>query len=180
MAAADSLGRIGDHRAVDPLIQFLPPENQNASISIAPSCGRALAEIGDPRAVEPLIQALKCASKKDWRYYADALGITGDPRAIKSLAQALLRGDIEIRRHASRLLGEKFGESAVPYLVRVLSHEDYTARILAAEALKKIDSPAARDALARSHNGKEILEPVKDTVIIIKAPKRKWWEFWKL
>lgn len=139
----------------------------------------ALGEIGDPRTVEPLIQTLQRVDTTSWRYCANALGEIGDPRAIKPLAQALLRGDIEIRRHASRLLGEKFGEPAVPYLVRVLSHEDYTARILAAEALTKIDSPAARDALARSHNGKKILEPVKDTVIRIKAPKRKWWEFWK-
>lgn len=146
----------------------------------ARSISRALGEIGDLRAVEPLIQALQRADRTTWRYYAEALGKIGDPRAIKPLAQALLSADIEIRRHASRLLGERFGEAAVPYLVRVLSHENYTARFLAAEALTKIDSLEARVALERSRNGKEILEPVKDTVIIIKAPKRKWWEFWKL
>jgi HEAT repeat protein len=52
-SAARALGRIGDPRAVEPLIAALKEEDGRSSAARAPG------EIGDARAVEPLIFALK-------------------------------------------------------------------------------------------------------------------------
>jgi hypothetical protein len=53
--AAQALGKIGDPRAVDPLIAALK------DYSLCDTVAEALGEIGDPRAVVPLIEA--CASR---------------------------------------------------------------------------------------------------------------------
>jgi HEAT repeat protein len=54
-AAAWALRRIGDKRAVEPLIQALRDEDHDVRRAAA----EALGTIGDPRAVEPLIRALR-------------------------------------------------------------------------------------------------------------------------
>jgi len=53
--AAKSLGRIGDKRAVEPLIEALKDEDS----TIVSEAARALGKIGDKRAVEALTEALK-------------------------------------------------------------------------------------------------------------------------
>jgi HEAT repeat protein len=54
-AAAEALGKIGDARAVEPLIGMLGDEDSDVRYDAA----EALGKIGDVRAVEPLIKALE-------------------------------------------------------------------------------------------------------------------------
>lgn len=54
MGVADALGRIGDERAVEPLINRISDRSKYVRAGAA----RALGKIGDSRAVEPLQQLL--------------------------------------------------------------------------------------------------------------------------
>ena len=58
-AAAEALGKIGDVRAVDPIIAALRDPKWTVSANAAEALGR----IGDPRAVGPLKAALKDGSR---------------------------------------------------------------------------------------------------------------------
>jgi HEAT repeat protein len=53
-AAAEALAKLGDPRAVEPLIRALGDIDSD----VRGSAARALAKLGDPRAVEPLVRAL--------------------------------------------------------------------------------------------------------------------------
>ncbi len=52
--ASDALGKIGDKRAVEPLITALDDEDE----LVREGAAKALGMLGDKRAVEPLITAL--------------------------------------------------------------------------------------------------------------------------
>ena len=80
-----TLGKIGDPRAVEPLIDAL---QDDAFANVRGRAAEALGEIGDPRSVEPLIAAL---NDEDWLVRgraARALGKIGDLRAIEPLKKA--------------------------------------------------------------------------------------------
>ena len=53
--AAIALAKIGDERAIEPLIRFL----KEGSVNIRLNAARTLGELGDKRAVTPLTEALK-------------------------------------------------------------------------------------------------------------------------
>jgi HEAT repeat protein len=109
LAAASALGRVGDTRAVDPLIDALDDR-----LVVKDVAAQALGHIGDRRAVEPLLTAL---DDEDWEIrstVAKALGKIGDERAIQPLL-CLLKDKYEIVRwHATQALevitGESFGD----------------------------------------------------------------------
>ena len=89
-SAAESLGKIGDKRAVEPLIKALGDKYEY----VRNSAVDALGEIGDKRAVEPLIKAL---GDEDWRACnsaAIALGKIGDKRAVEPLIKSLEDKDV--------------------------------------------------------------------------------------
>jgi HEAT repeat protein len=70
MAAAEVLGRIGDLRAVEPLIAVL---NDNRYDDVCKVAMAALGKIGDSRALEPLLAALKSNSLSVRQAAASAL-----------------------------------------------------------------------------------------------------------
>ncbi len=161
--AADSLGELGDPRAVEPLIKTLQGGYKSAQIAAA----KALGKLGDPSAVEPLIEKL---SSKYWEppyalreAVAEALGALGDKRAIEPLIGELVNnfaGSAEGRKLAALSLAklgepkwaeliagnpldtEQFGncgdprvvEPLINLLVRLDSYGD-AKRVQAAEAL---------------------------------------------
>ncbi|MEW5820364.1 MAG: HEAT repeat domain-containing protein [Cyanobacteriota bacterium] len=77
------LGKIGDTRAVESLINVLNDTGLVYHITIA------LGEIGDARAVEPLINAFKDNDEYVREVAAIALGKIGDTRAIEPLIDTL-------------------------------------------------------------------------------------------
>ncbi|RMF83541.1 MAG: NACHT domain-containing protein, partial [Nitrospirae bacterium] len=83
--AAEALGKLGDPRAVEPLLQALGDESRGVRRAAA----EALGKLGDPRAVEPLLQALGDRYSDVRLAAAEALGKLGDPRAVEPLLQAL-------------------------------------------------------------------------------------------
>jgi len=84
-AAALTLGRIADVRAVQPLIAALEdPEPQVIQLAV-----EALSSLRDRRAVEPLIRVLTHESGIVRRQAVEALGDLGDLRAVKPLIARL-------------------------------------------------------------------------------------------
>ena len=86
--AAEALGKLGDQRAVDPLIKAL----QDSERWVHRSAAEALGKLGDTRAVEPLIEALRDSEKQVSQAAAKALGMLGDRRAVGPLIKIL--GDL--------------------------------------------------------------------------------------
>ena len=82
--AAEALGKLGDQRAVEPLIACLK-EKAVGRIYAA----EALGKFGDQRAVEPLIACLKDEDLRVRRQAAQALGVLGDKQAAAPLIAAL-------------------------------------------------------------------------------------------
>jgi len=131
--ATYALGKIGDPRAVEPLIKALKDEEYDVR--------RAAAEVlckFSASAVEPLIAAL-VAEKIDVRDgAAKVLGEIGDLRAVEPLAVALKDDKEYIRQAAAFALCELGDSRAVEPLINALKDEKWYVRKAAANALDKI------------------------------------------
>ena len=109
LAAASALGRVGDSRAVEPLLSALKDQPRVEEVTII-----ALGKIGDARAVSSLITALEDANWEIRGTIAKALGKIGDPQATKPLVNLLRDESENVRWYASQALetitGKSFGE----------------------------------------------------------------------
>ncbi len=94
--AARALGRIGDPRAVHPLMQILPGAGGDLGLFVA----RALGELGDRRAVQVLIEQSRRRNEPELRGIAEALGMLGDKNAIPTLRELFDTGKKDVRRAA--------------------------------------------------------------------------------
>jgi HEAT repeat protein len=174
-AAASALGKIGDTRALEPLIAAL----KNVINGVRQAAAEALGNIGDARALEPLIAVLK-KKEADWeeKYSyvrpaaARALGNIRDSRALGSLITALKDGNKSVRQAAVGALeqlgwkpdqGEDgawywiakrdwrnavaLGPPAVEPFITVLKDEDLNICQAAAVALGKIGNGWALEPL---------------------------------
>jgi len=141
---ARSLGKIGDPRAVQPLIEALGDEDESVRRDVA----RSLGKIGDPRAVQPLINAL---SDPPIRAIASiALGEIGDPQAVQPLIKKLEAENPDVRRAAARSLGRIGNPQAVQPLIEALGDEDESVRRAAARSLGRIGNPQAVQSLIKA------------------------------
>lgn len=144
--AAKALGKIGDERAVEPLINAL----KNKDGDVRRESAEALGKIGDERAVEPLIQALVDGTSNVSKEAAEALGNLGNPRALDPLVQAL-KDKYFVREKAVEALGKIPDVRAIEGLIEVQRYEvrpavmfttEVNIKLGAREALKKIGKPA--------------------------------------
>jgi HEAT repeat protein len=137
-SAAEALGKIPDHSAVEPLIQMLWDEKPNARQLAAFGLG----QIGDSRAVEPLIELLG-DGEKYVRYAAtEALGEIADLRAVEPLIQLLGDGDGFLRYLVATAIGKIGDPRALQSLIKLFRDENYRAREAAVSALGKMGEPA--------------------------------------
>ena len=112
VAAAKSLGQIGDQRAVQPLISHL--ENTNETVRQAIS--NSLADLG-PLSVEPLIKVAGDPNSLVRQTAIGVLGKVGDKRAVTPLIAVLSeRGLRESAANALAELGEPLGKTFVKAL----------------------------------------------------------------
>jgi len=104
--AAQSLGELGDTRAVDPLNEALKDDRWE----VREAAALALGKIGDARSVDPLIEVLKGeVSYSDAEAAAEALGAIGDPRAVGPLNEALSDNRVGVRNAAAVALEKIVG-----------------------------------------------------------------------
>lgn len=146
-SAAQSLGKIGDSRAIIPLMSVLNnrDENYRLRLAVAESLGR----LGDDYAVKPLIDIL--ADEREKSVYlkesaVKALGMLGDIRAIEPLIDILesKRGIRDKFNFLKEQIIEAVGRIGQPHrkasdsLLNALKDEAPSIRLAAVEALGQI------------------------------------------
>jgi HEAT repeat protein len=153
--AAQTLGELGDPRAVQPLIKTLGDDNQWVRIVTA----EALGLIGDQKAIPALISGLDDENIWVRRASVVALGQIGDPRAIPPLLNRLLGSSEslwpeDLRDTAAKALGD-IGEPAIQVLIEALEDSDVWVSGAAARALGQIGDPQAISPLSSLIKGKQ-------------------------
>jgi HEAT repeat protein len=168
-AAAPALGRLGNARAVEPLVEHLRKNAHGAkealrgfgaaaTPALLPHLGdpersmrisvvEALGQTGDPEAVPALITALDDPEESVGYFAALALGELGDARAVDPLVHALRSPGIQ--EAASRGLG-LLGEKALDRLIPKLQDPDPCIRQGIARALGSIQDPRTVPALIQA------------------------------
>ncbi len=141
--AAESLGKIGDAKVVEPLTKAM----EDRSFVVRDTATQALGKIGKP-AVEALIEGLKSSDENVRMYAAKVLGEIRDIRAVGPLIEALriktrLRG---AEGSAAQALTD-IGEPAVEPLIAVLKDSDENVRIMAIVSLGDIGDARAVEPL---------------------------------
>jgi len=146
--AARALGKLGDARAVRPLIVALRGEGAGTHQTSADAAAAALAGIGEA-AAEALLAAFKEEAEPLVRLrVARALGRLGDRRAVEPLVAALTDKEKFVRQGAAEALGKLGDGRAVEPLIAVLADPEENVRKRASEALESIGGPEAQRALA--------------------------------
>jgi HEAT repeat protein len=142
------LGRLGDERALGPLIAAL----HDLDPALRAESARALGALDSPQAVPGLIAALQTDADVDTRAAAAyALGLLGDPRAIEPLLAKLAdtSEDPGVRGFAAEAFTWHGEHRAVPALIAALSDPSAEVRFWAAFALGELADPSALGELER-------------------------------
>ncbi len=155
---ARALGRLGDPRAVEPLIEVL----ERTDSWTRDAAASALGQLGDARAVLPLLEAL--TERRVGGNAAVALGEIGDPRAVEPLIEVLVDDERDtdayevwpsrvrsLRIAAAQALGALRDPRGVPPLIEALS--DWRVRSDAARALGEIGDRGALEPLVSTLTG---------------------------
>lgn len=163
--AACRLGKIGDVRAVEPLIDALHDNNwrvRGAAVCALAKIGipaieplirssrdtdwgfrasvvRTLGEIGDSKAIDTLISALDDEDSMVRGSAAIALAKIGDCQAIKPLISAL---ELEVNPKLVEALGKFKAARTVEPLIAATNNPSHYTRWVLAEALGMIGEPA--------------------------------------
>ena len=133
--AAEALGKIGDRKAVEYLIEAL---NGRRYIIVRLNAIEALGKIGDKRAVEPLINLLQDKERAVRKYAAQALGNLKAKEGVEPLVLLLKERDVQVNSTITESLG-KIGEPAKEILSSYLQKGDRYFRENIAFALNCID-----------------------------------------
>jgi ribosomal protein S27E len=144
-AAAEALARIGDPRAIKPLVDFLTFDQR------APEVATSLVAFGEP-AVAQLSATLKSADPFDrMRHQSTAavLGRIGGPQAMDVLIGALKDSDLLVREAAAKALGQCGEARATEPLMALLKDESSKVHNAAAQSLEKLNIPSAQEPIVR-------------------------------
>ncbi len=162
-AAAEALGKIGDARAVKPLIKAL----RDVAFDVRLNAAFALGRIGEP-AIESLIEVLEDGNGLDREAAVEALKAmntlsdTGDARVVQPHIKLLEDKNRAARQGAAKVLGMIGDVRAVEPLGKVLSHDD--TGYYAAEALAEIGEPAISLLIKELKRGRSYIAPLLEKV----------------
>jgi HEAT repeat protein/beta-lactamase regulating signal transducer with metallopeptidase domain len=168
-AAAHSLGRLKDPRAVPGLIGAL----KDSQAKVRTAAAEALAEFEDPRAIPALAGLLNDPSAEVRQSALDALSHFEDT-SLPSVAviRALGDADAEVRQKAAHLAGKLRDRSATPALVKLVGDASSDVRQAAIEAIGEMKDPAAAAAVlpALSDADADVRQQAINTMEELKAP----------
>ncbi len=128
-----ALGKLGDERAIDPLIRALDDNNSNVQEWAA----LALVKIGRP-AIEPLMAAMKSRNDPVKWQAAAVLGLINDSNATEALSLALESNNSTVRYWGAASLGQIRDNRTRDALVSLLGDSNETVRNEAGWALKPL------------------------------------------
>ncbi len=135
VAAAEVLGRIGNERAVRPLIDALKDSDEEVRAAAA----RSLGEIGEFSAFIPLIQTLKDGDLQVRQNAETALVAFGD-QAVGPIRKLAVHESPLIRGSSATILGKIGGVGVAQDLETYLSDPEETVRMRASVALGELGS----------------------------------------
>ncbi len=167
-SAAGSLGEIGDHSAIKPLINALKREPKHAY-----SYTQALMNIGNS-AVEDLIGLL---NDDNWRVRKEAATIltyAKNDRVLDALIKASNDENSKVLTNITFALGEFRNSRAVDPLITLLKNEDPEVRWRAVEALGKIQNQRAIEPLidALKDHSSRVRESTIEALGMMKKDKK--------
>ena len=154
--ATEALGRIGDNRAVEPLINLLPKEYDTKLKAAA----EALVKIKGAEAVEDLIPLLKpdgsrldSSNDSNCTIIAKILGRIGDKRAVEPLIESMNKfhfGDTttEIIKALGKIGGVRAVEGLITFMINYRMPSGNREK--AARALVRIGDTNSIEALSRA------------------------------
>jgi len=150
VSAIEQLGRIGDERAVDPLIELL--RNQDLMTLTVEALGR----IGDERAVDPLIELYEEGHSP--KEIVGALEGIGDEKAMDLFIKIIedTGAEKEMRESAVRALSRYNNRMVIELLIETLKDCDLYSQVpeIAMKALTNIGKPAVEPLLKAFENKK--------------------------
>jgi len=144
--AIESLGQIGDARAMRPLLAAVSDPDPNIRVAAVD----ALNGVSDPDVVASLIHALKDPSKFVRAVAAAALGKAGDATAVEPLLAVLADEDWAVRKAAGDALARLRDKRAVEPMIGLLNDPDHDVREAAVYALGEIRDRSAVECLVRA------------------------------
>ena len=156
---AVTLGRVGDRRAVAPLIHFLEEPGALADPEGAIYATWALGTLKDPQAIPTLVR-LASGEERDLRKAAiHALGSFNDPRAEAALKAGLVDAVEDVRWNAALALSRTGAPESEPVLLEMLDPKHMAtvpgltapqredAMLAAIAAATRLESPSLKRAL---------------------------------
>lgn len=164
VAAAFTLGRLGDHRATEPLLSIIQHEDERTRWGAVELLGK----IGDYRTIIPLIAALKDRDTKVLLNAADTLHKIGEP-AVLPLIVALKDENLQVRFQAARILGKLGNKQAVEPLIAALTDQVVWIRSQAVVSLGMLHDKRALEPLiaAAKDPDKDVRSLVPDAIYAI-------------
>jgi|GEM_PF-7017521 len=135
-AASVVLGKLGDKRAIPPLIEALKDGVEPAAVALA-AIGLDGTVAFDEKLLDEVIGILRNGGKPEARMAAaKALAILKRPKALPALIAAMDDPDEQVREAAIEAVGEAGGASEIPALAKKLKDSSAVVRISAIRALK--------------------------------------------
>lgn len=168
-AAARSLGRLKDSRAVPGLIGAL--KDRDAKVRVA--AAEALAEFEDTRAIAPLVDMLNDQSTEVRQTALEALSHYEDPQLPGAAIVRLLGDpDADVRHNAAGLVGRMHDRSAIGALSKLVGDPSADVRQAAIGAIGDIGDPSAAPAIvpALSDANSDVRERAIEAMDQLKAP----------
>lgn len=143
-AAIVALGRIGDRRAVEPLIGLLQQRDRELWVGVA----SALARLGDARAFEPLLPLLGDSDVAVRQAAIGALNSIGHPDTAKRICELLDNANPLLRESAVKIAGYFGYPECADALIAKCADPDEAVRAAAIEHLPYFDDGRALETLA--------------------------------
>ncbi|NLH18044.1 MAG: hypothetical protein GX455_15825 [Phycisphaerae bacterium] len=153
--AAEALGKVGDGRAVEPLIRAMrtgDPALQNAA-------GAALGSMKSPAVMRRFQMDLVSKDGEVCKQAISDLGCIGTDEAIKLLGQASGRTEVSVAREAVVALSKTGKPAAIPYLSKAISNAFLRQEAL--EGIFAIDHPDTSPILIQLLSSKSFVERQK-------------------
>ena len=145
-AAAQSLGRLGDRRAVQPLIAILA----DAEAEVRRSAIEALADLEDPAAIGPIAGLLKDSDTDVKKEALDALGHFDQKIPTAGVVELLDDPSADVRHEAVNLLENTHDRGAAPAIAKLIHDPSTDVREAVINALGNLGDQSSAAAITAS------------------------------
>ncbi|MEP6732908.1 MAG: HEAT repeat domain-containing protein [bacterium] len=168
VAAANSLGKLEDARAVPGLIGAL----KDTEPKVRSAAAEALGQFKDPRAITALAAALSDASAEVKQNALDALSNYEEGVPSAAVVPLLNDSSPEIRHKAAHIVGQLKDRSASPALAKLVHDSSPDVRQAAIEALAELHDVSAAAAIhtALTDSNADVRQQAMSALEELKAP----------